>query len=57
MKTLLGILLFLTCSLAIVTAQTTIGIKGDKFFINGEPTYKGNVWTVVQCQNGSGYLR
>jgi hypothetical protein len=44
MKTLLGILLFLTCSLAIVTAQTTIGIKGDKFFINGEPTYKGNVW-------------
>jgi hypothetical protein len=44
MKTLVGILLFLTCSLAYVSAQTTVGIVGNKFFINREPTYKGKVW-------------
>jgi hypothetical protein len=27
-----------------LAAQTLVEIKGEKFFINGEPTYKGRVW-------------
>ena len=29
---------------ASLPAQTIVEIRGEKFFINGEPTYKGRVW-------------
>jgi hypothetical protein len=38
------LLLCLSCTLSILPAQTTVEIKGEKFFINGEPTYKGKSW-------------
>lgn len=28
----------------IVSAQTIVEIKGDKFYINGKPTYPGRTW-------------
>jgi hypothetical protein len=38
----IGIILsFIGANLA---AQTSVEIKGEKFFINGDPTYKGRVW-------------
>jgi len=24
--------------------KTAVSIKGDQFYINGEPTYKGRIW-------------
>jgi hypothetical protein len=31
-------------SLASTGGRTSIGIRGDQFLINGEPTYKGRTW-------------
>jgi hypothetical protein len=29
---------------SLLISQTNVEIRGDKFFINGEPTYKGRMW-------------
>jgi hypothetical protein len=33
-----------------LSAQTIVEIRGEKFFINGEPTYKGRVWNGCQIE-------
>lgn len=44
------LLLFLACPFTNVSAQTAVGIVGDKFFINGEPTYKGKEWNNIPIE-------
>ena len=33
-----------------LSAQTIVEIRGEKFFINGEPTYKGRIWNGRQIE-------
>ena len=33
-----------------LSAQTIVEIRGEEFFINGEPTYKGRVWNGCQIE-------
>ena len=33
-----------------LSAQTIVEIKGEKFYINGEPTYKGRMWNGRQIE-------
>jgi hypothetical protein len=47
LPSVLGSLLLLVCATphaAAQTRKTAIGIRGEMFFINGAPTYKGRTW-------------
>ncbi|MCX6144290.1 MAG: hypothetical protein NTZ35_13825 [Ignavibacteriales bacterium] len=33
-----------------LSAQTVVEIRGEKFYINGEPTYKGRIWNGRQIE-------
>ncbi|MBL9200464.1 MAG: hypothetical protein JNL39_08155 [Opitutaceae bacterium] len=41
---LLTVCALLTASLDAAAPKTTVSIEGDKFFINGRPTYEGRTW-------------
>jgi hypothetical protein len=50
-KTVPLILGMVACLVVVhLSAQTVVEIRGEKFFVNGEPTYKGRVWDSCQVE-------
>ena len=41
---LTSIIIFIIAGIADVNSQTVVEIKGDQFYINGQPTYPGRYW-------------